>query len=133
MPDAPNPPPLKHRRVLLADDDEVSLTIMGMRLRALGATVDLVTDGLEAVAAFRAQQYDLFLTDYSMPGLSGADAVRQMRALEASGRRALMIVVTGTVSDPVQRECRLAGADVVLNKAQGASAVCGVVSDYLRR
>jgi len=119
--------------VLVVDDDETSLAIVGARLSALGASVELASDGREAVAAFRTRLYDLVLTDYSMPGLNGAEAIRRMRILEPPGGRVPMFVMTSANADAVHRECREAGADLILDKGAGAAEICRIVEEQLER
>src|SRR5262249_47222687 len=62
-------------------DDEESLVILAKRmLERMGYRVTGFSEPLEALAAFQAapQQFDLVLTDLSMPGMSGMEVSRRL-------------------------------------------------------
>ncbi|MCW3846669.1 response regulator [Sphingomonas sp. LB-2] len=78
--------------ILLVDDHEgVRATTMAM-LADLGHRVVDVGDGASALELLRAspESFDMVLTDYAMPRVSGADLIRQMRQLRP-GLPALII------------------------------------------
>ncbi|NDY71313.1 hybrid sensor histidine kinase/response regulator [Desulfobacter hydrogenophilus] len=67
-------------RILLVDDEE-DLTYAGQKiLQRLGYTVITSSDGLEALATFRAapRQFDLVITDQTMPQMKGTDLAREI-------------------------------------------------------
>ncbi len=67
------------RRILLADDDTVSLRIMEIFLRRNGCCVTLATDGDEALALAQRQPFDVLILDLQMPGKSGAEILEAVR------------------------------------------------------
>lgn len=75
-------------RVLLADDHRIVRD--GLRaLLARESDIDVVGeagDGLDAVRLARTLQPDVVVTDVSMPGLNGVDAIRRIRAQDAAPR-----------------------------------------------
>jgi two-component system, sensor histidine kinase and response regulator len=73
-------------RVLLVDDEAICLGYARSMLRQAGLVVDTRDNGLEAVTAAAAKQYDLIVMDVNMPILDGFDAARRIRAIEA-GRK----------------------------------------------
>jgi len=75
-------------RVLAAEDNLTNRTLLGLMLGPLGVDLRLTGDGAEAVAAFRAERFDLVLMDIQMPRMNGVDATRAIRALEAEEGRA---------------------------------------------
>jgi signal transduction histidine kinase/ActR/RegA family two-component response regulator len=77
-----SPRPALHGHVLLAEDNPVNALVAQAALKKLGLTVELVEDGLQALAAFRAQLPDLVLLDCQMPVMDGFEAVRRMREYE---------------------------------------------------
>jgi PAS domain S-box-containing protein len=86
--------PLEGARILLVDDHEaVRLTTAAM-LRDLGHQVTEMTDGAEAIAFLRTSRggWDLLVTDYAMPHVSGVEVIRKARE-SAPGLPA--IVITG--------------------------------------
>ncbi len=68
--------------VLLAEDNPVNALVAEAALKNMGLTVELVEDGLQAVASFRASPPDLVLLDCQMPVMDGFEAVRRIRAHE---------------------------------------------------
>jgi two-component system, chemotaxis family, chemotaxis protein CheY len=70
-------------RVLLADDSGTIRTIIRRSLKAIGVS-DIVeaADGVQAVELFQEGGVDLVLTDWNMPGKTGPEVVREIRALD---------------------------------------------------
>ena len=60
-------------RILFVDDEEALASMGQIMLEKLGYEVDVMTRSLDALDAFRAnpQKYDLVITDYTMPGMTG--------------------------------------------------------------
>ncbi len=83
-------------RVLLAEDDLVSGLVGARLLAKLGATVRVVDNGQEALAALREQQFDLVLMDVQMPVLDGIEATRAIRRGDAGADRASIPIIAMT-------------------------------------
>ncbi|MGA8845856.1 MAG: response regulator [Nocardioides sp.] len=67
-------------RIVVADDDADIRELVEFKLRTMGHDIVAVGDGGAAVEACRAQKPDLAVLDLMMPGVSGLDAIRMMRA-----------------------------------------------------
>lgn len=67
-------------RVLLAEDEVISRTVVSEILRTVGIEVVAVGNGREAVDAVARERFDLVLMDVVMPELNGYDATREIRA-----------------------------------------------------
>ncbi len=65
---------LAGKRVLVAEDSSVSRILVGRLLHVLGAEVELVADGIEAVDAATRSSFDLVLMDIEMPRMTGREA-----------------------------------------------------------
>jgi two-component system, NtrC family, nitrogen regulation response regulator GlnG len=61
------------QRILIADDEESIRWVLSKALNKKGFTVDLASDGSEALALFRQHTYHLALLDIKMPGVTGLD------------------------------------------------------------
>ena len=85
-------------RVLVVDDSSLVRMWLQAGLRRLGfAVVDTAADGREALEKLHADRPDLVLTDYDMPGMSGAGLISSVR--EDSDLKDLpVVVVTGLAS-----------------------------------
>ncbi len=80
-------------RVLAAEDNSVNQLVLRTLLRQAGIDPVIVSDGAEAVAAWRAREWDLILMDVRMPVLDGPSASRAIRDLEEKlGRRRTPII-----------------------------------------
>jgi two-component system, NarL family, sensor histidine kinase EvgS len=71
-------------RVVVCDDDPVSRLLSAQILRLRGYQVIEAADGPSAVAHCRDHEVRALITDLDMPGLSGLDVIRQVRAHEAT-------------------------------------------------
>ena len=67
-------------RILVADDDIDIRELVEFKLSTLGHDVVAVADGAAAIDACRAERPDLAVLDVMMPGVSGLDAIRVIRA-----------------------------------------------------
>ncbi len=67
------------RRILVVDDVEQNLALLGGLVRALGYEVETARDGLEALAKL-VLGFDLVLLDVMMPGVDGYEVARRVRA-----------------------------------------------------
>ena len=80
-------------RILLVDDEELVRTGMAEMLRELGHTVAEANGGAKALGMLASGQvFDILITDFTMPNMSGADLAR------LAGERApdmLVLIVTG--------------------------------------
>ncbi|MEU7812880.1 response regulator [Pseudonocardia sp. NPDC049154] len=100
-------------RILVAEDHPVNQRLVSLLLTRLGYRADVVSNGLEAVAAVRDRHYDVVLMDVRMPELDGLGATRRIRA-EAEVRQPWIIAVT---AEPGGRDaCLTAGMDDHLTK-----------------
>ncbi len=111
-------PPTK---ILVVDDDPVILAITRKLLEADGFSVILAKDGAEGLQLFLQHTPDLVLTDYSMPGMSGAELTRQIRTAISERYGNLptfvpVIVLTSMGETEVLKECLDAGAVEFLTK-----------------
>lgn len=83
---APTPPTknaatLSGLRLLVVDDSAETADMMRVLLRMNGATVEAVTSGAKALELVAAQNFDLILSDISMPEMDGYELLRHLRAL----------------------------------------------------
>jgi two-component system, chemotaxis family, chemotaxis protein CheY len=100
-------------RVLLADDSGTMRAIIRRSLESLGVTGAVeAADGLQAIELFKAGNgFDLVLTDWNMPGKTGIEVAREIRAVDAN----VPIVMVTTEAD----------------KSRVLEAIQAGVSDYL--
>ncbi|MFI4975611.1 MAG: response regulator [Caulobacterales bacterium] len=120
------PPPEPHAaiaggaRVLLAEDNPINAMLARTLLRREGAVVDHVEGGEAALEALSRGRYDLVLMDVRMPGLSGLDTTR---ALRARGVEAPVVALTANAFEDDRRACLEAGMDDFLVKPLSPEAL----------
>jgi eukaryotic-like serine/threonine-protein kinase len=120
-------------RILVADDDRDWLELLGsaLRTRFPHAQIDLVCDGMEALAAFEGQPYSVVLVDLEMPEIDGAKLTASLRALGAS-QRTPIIVLTAAGGPKEWQRLSAIGADAFLVKPVDAEDVELVIRRTLR-
>lgn len=65
--------------VLIADDDELILEMVGLLVETMGCRVRTAADGAEALELLRAEDFDVLISDWQMPRLNGIELVRAIR------------------------------------------------------
>ena len=67
-------------RVLVVDDDEQVLLYSARVLERLGFAVDVAADGEVGWQALNNRNYDLLITDFDMPNMTGKELIRRARS-----------------------------------------------------
>jgi two-component system response regulator MtrA len=86
-------------RVLVVDDDPALAEMLGIVLRSEGFAPSFVSDGERALAAFRDTRPDVVLLDLMLPGMSGIEVCRAIRA--ESGVPIVMLTAKTDTADIV--------------------------------
>ena len=104
--------------VLLVEDNLVNQDIGAAMLGALGMSVNIAGNGIEALALVGHGEYDLILMDCQMPEMDGFAATAEIRAREAvAGKpRVPIIALTANAMQGDRERCLAAGMDDYLAK-----------------
>jgi CheY-like chemotaxis protein len=73
------PPPRRSGHILVVEDDDFVRQSMVESLEALGHTVAQAADGEAGLRELQRARPDLIITDYLMPGITGAELVQRAR------------------------------------------------------
>ncbi len=111
-------PAYENVRILVADDNPVNREVVKEALLRMNITADLVEDGVQAVSAAAAQDYDFIFMDCSMPQMDGFEATRHIRDAEltAGQGRVPVVALTAHVAGSGANAWKEAGMDGYLAK-----------------
>jgi two-component system cell cycle sensor histidine kinase/response regulator CckA len=118
------------QRVMYVDDDEALVFLINRVLKRKGYQVLTFTDPRLAIAALRADpmQIDLLVTDYNMPGYSGVDLLRDVKAVRPGLPVAL---ASGYVTPDIEQAALAAGARALIHKPNDVDELCDTVQRLL--
>ncbi|MBI3503713.1 MAG: response regulator [Proteobacteria bacterium] len=103
-------------RILLAEDNIVNQKVAVGLLKIAGHTIDIAANGVEAVAAVEAREYDVVLMDMHMPEMDGIEATRKIRALAPpKGSIWIVAATAGAMQADIDR-CLAAGMNDYIAK-----------------
>lgn len=104
--------------ILIVEDNEMNQRLLVRQLAKLGiAEVAIAANGIEALAWLEAHRCALVLADCQMPGMSGFEMTRRIRAREAAGGPRLPILALSASVMPEDRAvCAQAGMDDHIGK-----------------
>ena len=128
---APDTTPVhgKGKHVLYVDDEEAIVFLMKRILERRGFRVSVYCDPREAVAAARAnpEQFDLVVTDYNMPEMSGLDVARALREIHAD---LPIVLASGYITEELRAKAPAAGVSALINKPNTVDELCEAVARY---
>lgn len=102
-------------RILVVDDEPANRDLFSRRLARDGHRVKVAEDGAQALAMVDSETFDLILLDMMMPGLSGFDVLRGLKASDAT-RHIPVIVISALDEIDSAVRCIEAGAEDYLPK-----------------
>ena len=115
--------------VLLVEDMPVNQAVARAMLDALGCTVEVVDNGLEARQRLTSgHQWDVVLMDWHLPGMDGVDVTAHARAAGYTGR---IVGLTASVRAEDRRRVLDAGMDDFLGKPYTRSELTQVLARVL--
>jgi len=109
----------RRRHVIFLDDDQAVVSAMARMLSRHGYRVSGHTVAEQALEAVRAapQAYDLFVSDYVMPRLSGLDVARELSRIRPD---LPVVIFSGHIDAELQHKARELGVRALLNKLNPA-------------
>jgi CheY-like chemotaxis protein len=128
---APSTPPVVSRRILVVDDNLDAAKMLEVLLQLDHHVVRRAASGAEALDILRTFRAEIALLDIGLPGMSGLELARAIRA-DASLAGILLVAVTGWGQDDDLRRSREAGFDGHLTKPTEAEELAEVIASYGR-
>jgi two-component system, sensor histidine kinase and response regulator len=123
-------PPATRLRVLLAEDHVVNQKVATRMLENLGHRVTVVGDGVQALAAMEAEEFDVVLMDIQMPEMDGFEALAALRKSERhTGMHVPVLALTAHAMKGDMERCLQAGFDGYLSKPIKAAELVHALSE----
>jgi two-component system cell cycle sensor histidine kinase/response regulator CckA len=113
--------------VLYIDDDEAIVLLMTRLLERQGYRVSGYTNPEEALAATRGNpnQFDLVVTDYNMPGMSGLEVASALREIRAD---LPVVLASGYITEGLQQKAPAAGVRELIYKPNTVDELCAAIA-----
>jgi CheY-like chemotaxis protein len=121
-------------KILIMDDDETILDVIGAMLHGVGYDVVSARDGQEMVQAYEkslshGKSFDIVILDLTIPGgMGGREAVGRLLQLDPQARA---IVSSGYSNDPVMADYQAFGFRGAISKPYRFEELCQVIEDVL--
>jgi len=97
-------------RILIVEDNELSLDMLSRRMRRKGFVIITAMDGAQAISMAQSERPDLILMDMRLPVLDGWQATRQIKATPATSH-ILIIALTAQAMAGDREKAIEAGCD----------------------
>ena len=110
---------LKKWKILLAEDNMINQRIASITFKLMGVSIDIASNGKEALEMYRQNKYDLIMMDLHMPVMDGLEASRQIRTFESetnSNHRVYLIALSASSFVDVKEDCLANGMDDFMEK-----------------
>lgn len=101
------------QHILVVDPDVAFLSMLQMRLKSIGHTVDTAETGWDGLTKLEQANYDVVLLDYMMPRFTGLTVLQHIQARHPS---LPVVMMTGHTGRPVAAQLLTAGARACLVK-----------------
>lgn len=116
-------------RVLLVEDNPINALLAKALLNREGCEVEHAVGGEEALAACEVGRFNLILMDMRMPGLSGEETARRLRA---SGLKTPIVALTANAFEDDRHACLAAGMDDFLVKPLSPDALRAALARWAK-
>ena len=109
-------------RLLIADDDRALSALLSTRLRALGWTVDVAHDAMQALMFAVRSAPDVIMLDIAMPGGTGIEALKKLKR-SAKTMQIPIVVLSGSIEPEEEPRVLGLGAVAFLRKPPDIDAL----------
>ncbi len=116
--------------LLLVEDDDMVRELVMLAAEELGAQVDAVCSGRDALSRLRERTYDVVITDLKMSEVTGFDVIEEARRVPAPPG---LVVVTGFADRADERAIEQLGATLVHKPFRAEEFALAVASSSRRR
>lgn len=108
---------LKTNSILIAEDNLINQKVAIKLLNKFSSEIDVVENGVQAVAAVKSKKYDMVFMDLQMPEMDGIEATKQIRKWEEKNNSHVNIIALTAHAQESDKERSLkAGMDDFISK-----------------
>jgi CheY-like chemotaxis protein len=120
--------------VLVAEDNLVNQRVVAGVLKKHGHAVTIASTGVEAIAAFERERFDVILMDVQMPEMGGFEATGVIRARESAyGGHIPIVAMTAHAMKGDRERCVEAGMDDYMSKPIDGRRLIALIDDIAQR
>ena len=119
-------------RILIAEDNDLNLQLMGMMFKQLGYGFEVAKNGKEAVEKVISQDFDMVFMDVQMPVMNGLEATEEIRKLP-QGKQLILIGLSANAFEDDQKKAFEVGMDDYLTKPLRLAVLAGKLEQYYRK
>jgi PAS domain S-box-containing protein len=117
-------------KILLVEDNQINIRLAQKMLDRLGYNVDIVRNGVEAVAAVTGREYDLVFMDVLMPEMDGLEATVQICSRIPVESRPWIIAMTANAMEGDRQACFDAGMNDYISKPVSLLAISTAIKHW---
>ncbi len=125
-----SPQTQKSLKILVAEDNLINAKVITTFLEDEGHTVVLVSSGEKAIEKLASDKCDMVFMDMRMPNITGPDATKQWRQLEAEDSHIPIIALTANASPADRHLCIASGMDDFLVKPVSPEQLNNIIQKY---
>ncbi len=119
------------KAILVVEDQTINQMLMRTLLTQLGWSVDVASNGIEAVRHVAEKDYALVFMDCHMPEMDGFEATKQIRTFEMRlGKHVKIVALTADAMKGDREKCLGAGMDDYLQKPVRAASIKEMLDKY---
>jgi two-component system alkaline phosphatase synthesis response regulator PhoP len=118
-------------KILCIEDNRETQRMLTFLLTKAGFEVITADDGAQGIEKAKAWRPALILVDMMMPGMTGAEVIRRLRA-DTVNKDVPMLILSAYEDSALIEEARAAGADDYLPKTLPPTDLVQVIDDYLK-
>jgi len=116
-------------RILVIDDEELIRALFKETLEEQGHTVVTAGSSAEGIECVRRWDFDIVFLDLKMPGMDGAECLKQLRSIKPS---LAVTIITGYPGSEMMERAFQYGPLGVMNKPFDSSAIIDAVNSFLK-
>ena len=120
----------KRKRILVVEDNPLSLTLLKQLLKAHGYEILDTAEGLQAIDLARDQQPDLILMDIRLPDISGSDVTRLLKQNDQT-KTIPIIAVTALATPEYEKRGLESGCDAYIAKPIALDNLLRTIDSFL--